>query len=294
MFQIKKGKISKIILSTQRFRLEPKHCNPISDFLKDLLTSSLITVLIYFVLFLFISFFINFNLFTDPSQEIQNLNICLNEEKIESSDLIELSSKIVQVLSEQNQKYFLCYRSLIYILKVNVRTYDKNFLDLCIYDSNSTAHDIKSNIHYSFGYSNLAIVWSDLEKHDSEFSHEFNSFYGYYKLSYRTAEVYLYMFIKAPSTRLEFESMTRSGILYTQFDHVIKKLYSSSKEVNSRNRVSLLNRIPSYMVDEMVFKVNISSSYIYLPVDPFNLIMYFYPNIWQLPILDDSINKCTF
>lgn len=292
MLQSKKGTFSKILFITRKYRLEPKHSNSIDAFLKDLITSSLITILIYFTLCFLIYVLINFNLFTDPSQQIQYSNLCLSEEKIESNDLKKLNDKILSFPLDEKKKIFLCYRSLIYILKLNVRTYDKNFLDLCIYDSNTTAHDIKQNIRYTLGYSDLEIFWSELAKHDRQFKFQFNCFFGYYKFSYRSAEIYLYLFIKAPSTRLEFESVTRSGILYTQFDHVLKKFSTSLKELDQKKKISLLNRIPSYMIDEMVYKINISNNFVYLPVDPFNTLMYFYPNLWHLS--SGLSTKCIF
>ena len=294
MFEFKIMKYYKISFYSPKYRFQPKRYKSIFYFLNDLITSSIITLLVYFFFYFLIYICINFNVVTDPSQEFQNSNLCSNDNQVESNDLVELSNKIIKVLSQENKKYFLCYRSLIYILKFNVNFYDKNFLDLCIYDSDTTAHDIKNNIQNTFGFTNLEIYWSNLADHESEFRFEFNSLQGYYKFTYRKAEIYLYVFIKALSTKLEFESITRSGIIYTQFENVLKKFYSSTDEMNRKIKINSLNKIPSYMVDEMIYKINITHNYIYLPLNPFDMLMFFYPRLWHMHNKENSEIKCLF
>lgn len=294
MFELKKIKYSKILFFSRKYRLHPKRIESIVLFLNDLITSSIITVLVYFVVYSLFYISINFNFLTDPSQELEKSNLCLNGDQFESNDLVELTYKITNILYRDNQKLFLCYRSLLYILNFNVPFYDKYFLDLCIYDSNTTAYDIKNNIQKTFGLSNLEIFFSNLADLDPEFKFEFNSLQGYYKFTYRRAEIYLYIFIKAFSTRLEFESMTRSGILYTQFEKVLENFYSFSDSMNTKIKINYFKRIPSYMVEEMIYKINITHNYINLPLNPFDMLMFFYPRIWHLQNNEKSNFKCLY
>ncbi|RNA19043.1 hypothetical protein BpHYR1_028230 [Brachionus plicatilis] len=212
------------------------------------------------------------------------------DHSVELNDFKILKDLILKNLPESKGKYFLCYRSLLYLLKFNLNNYDKNFLDLCFYDPKATTHHAISNIHYVLGYSQLDILLSNLTQQNADLSYEFNIFYGFYKVSYRSASIFLFLFIKASATYLEFESISRFGILYTQFNQIVKSHFLPMQDLNARPKVSFLNNIPSYMVDEMIYKVNITQDFVYMPVDPFNLLMYFYPNNWHFPLDDQKFN----
>lgn len=285
-------KLKKKLEKMRAYRIDRTRTKFFHDLLDDLHLSSSITLFIYFVFYVFIYILVYFNHLNDPAQLILNSNICISEPKTTSKDLVDLSTRVNSILSKSNEKYFLCYRSLIYILKLKNNLYDQDYLDLCLYDTTLTPHDVKSNLNYILGYSKLDANLNDLANKDPNFTYEFNSFYGYFKFKYRKAEIFLYLYIHAPPTRLEFDSITRSGLLYTQFSQVIKKFYSSTNITNNY-KISLLNKMPIYMVNEMMYKINVTNVYVYLPTEPYNSLMYFYPSIWWLT--SHSNNKfCIF
>ncbi|CAF1010928.1 unnamed protein product [Brachionus calyciflorus] len=276
-------RLTKKCLLIRNYRLDHTKTKFFTDLLDDLELSCLITLFIYFFFYILIYLCIYLNWLNDPTQSIITSNLCTSETKPYSNDLIELSTQINRELSKSNEKYFLCYRSLINILKLRTNKYNENYLDLCIYDTDLTPYDLKSNLQYLFGYSKMDSIFSDLTKRNSEISYEYNYFYGYFKLKYKNSEIFFYLYLTAPATRLEFESITRSGVVYTQFSQVVSKFYSSTNVTKSSSfAISLLNKLPVYMVNEMLFKVNLCNNYFFLPVDAFNSLMYFYPNIWSL------------
>lgn len=84
------------------------------------------------------------------------------------------------------------------------------------------------------------------------------------------SHVYLYVFAHAPRDKYAFESIRRVGFFYLQFERLLDIFLSSmiasksssvahhsttSPSVDSR--VSLLNRLQIYMIDEMFIRVNL-------------------------------------
>lgn len=253
-------------------------------FIEDSLISAILTLVFYFIIVFFIVIFININILSqDPSQDVKKLYSPVDS--TEYSDLILLNYKLIQVLEKTKGKYFLCYRSLLYILKFNPKIYDKNFLDLCFFDPDTSIHNILSNIIYMLSNSELDFALSKISHHSSGISFEFNSLFGYYKISYKKVNVFLYLFIKSPESYQEFASATRFGIMYLQLNEVTKRLCSLEK----KQPIDFVKNIPIYFVDEMAYKVNIANSYVWIPTDPLNSLLYFYPNYWYLPLNNNKL-----
>lgn len=253
-----------------------KFSNFFKPLIEDSLISAILTLFFYFIFVFIILVLINFNIISqDPSQEVKKLYS--TNDSIQYSDLATINHLIIQILEKTNGKYFLCFRSLLYIFRFNPNIYDKNFIDLCFFDPDTSIYDIVSNIIYTINLSQLDYSFSKLKYQNSGLSFKFNSFFGYYKISYKSAEIFLYLFIKSPESNEEFTSLSRFGIFYLQFNTIIKLMFDKNQNM------SIINKIPVYFVDKMIYKVKVAQSYFYIPTDPFNSLMYFYPNYWYLP-----------
>lgn len=254
-----------------------------NQLITDLVQSAFITLALYFLIFVLFYVLIDLNNLNDPSQSVK----CSSESsknKTVTQDLVKLATIIDIILSKTNEKYFICYQSLIYLL--NNKTsyiYEQNRLDLCLYDTRMSLSSVLNSLHYQFGDSKLEYILKEFRKSlNKDFSYETNRLYGVYEFKYKTARLYLYLFANLPESRLEFESITRTGILYTQFSQLIDYFYRRDNltKLERIKSISVLNRLPIYLVDEMNYKVKLANSYFWIPVDPFNSIMYFYPGIW--------------
>ena len=189
--------------------------------------------------------------------------------------LADLANKI---LEKTNEKYFLCYRSLFKLLKSDSKNFNDH-LDICIYDSGSSSLSLLDNLSNQFGYSLIDIELKSARKKFKYFNYVYNRFLGYYNLKYFEANVFIYVFVYSKPDKLEFEQIRRNGFFYTQFNYLTEMLKLDAHKFNNKT-LALWNKLPVYMVDEMFYKIKILNSYFYLPLDPYEMLMYFYPNLW--------------
>jgi hypothetical protein len=277
----------------------------IIELLEDLYQSFIITLFIYFILLFTFYTMIHLNMLTDPAKSINLENKCSIKSNLSSknqqlevqNDMIVLTSIAESILTSKNFKYFLCYRTLFDFLRLKSQYHDPNLIDICIYDSSINSLSLVDNLLIQFGRSDLEIELSRISKVYSKLNYSFNKILGYYHLSYGKSELYLYLFTFAPPTRLEFDSIKRYGIFYLQFDfflniHYKNKLNEISTSQKTSNKIydsiCLINKLPIYMMDEIEYKVIFSNSFIPVSINSYEMLMYFYPNLWW-----NSFQNCT-
>ena len=265
----------------------------LNRFIVDLFTSALITSIFYYLILATLYIQINSNSLRDPSQMLDLNSTCSTkassnnlEYSTNYNDLSVLTNTLTNILSRNGQKHFVCYRTLFSFLRLKSKvSSNQNTIDLCLYDYTLNQISIYQNLLSLFGFSKLQ---RELEN-TKLLEYEFNHMFGYYKIKYHSATVYLYLFSHAPPTRMSFESVRRFGIIYTQFDHLIEniklknRLDGKNSYVNGNEKnVNVLNKLPIYMIenDNVEYRVKIGQSYFSLPIDPYDTLMYFYPSLW--------------
>lgn len=292
-FQLRLKLCNRNMNKLKSFRLKQSEYKFLNELFVDLLKSAYLALLIYFLFFIAFYLFINFNYLNDPSQS----NTCFSNSKhkiknsTETRDLARLASTIDSVLNKgqnENRKVFLCYRSLYYLLKQESNDYEnQNVLDLCLYDTDLSLTNILHNLKYQFGNSKIESNLKEYLRNDSNFenyfSYDFDHIFGIFNFKYRRAQIYIYLFVNSPETKLEFESIQRYGLLYTQYGNLIDFFYKQSYPSGIgtlKQSINFIIKLPIYMIDEMNFKVKIVNNYFWLPVDPINSLMHFYPSLW--------------
>ena len=263
--------------------------------LDNLFISSLLTLLIYFLALALFYAQINSNSLYDPCQRLDLNTSCLLYDQRSTppnpdflNDLSVLTTLVTGVLEKNKNKYFLCYRTLLELLRLrNGNSLNRHTLDICVYEPNQSAVSVLKNILGLFGFSQI--------QHDFRSSHlvtvEFNSLFGYYKISYHSATVYLYLFVYATPNRVSFAGLRRHGFIYTQFEALIEHFKSTNRLDGRRSyattegplqQISIFNRLPFYMIQtqRVEYRVRIAQHYFSLPCDPYNALMHFYPNLW--------------
>ena len=132
------------------------------------------------------------------------------------------------------------------------------------------------------------------------------------------SHVYLYVFAHAPRDKYAFESIRRVGFFYLQFERLLDLFlssmiasksssvaYHSTTSPSVDSRVSLLNRLQIYMIDEMFIRVNLlgdestrashddrnSCCFYSLPVDPYDALANFYPSVWYTRSFMDNCSS---
>jgi hypothetical protein len=286
---------------TASLRTRQGHLKFVSHLLDDIITSVLITVSVYLLALFVIYAQISSNRLADPSQ-VLNLESKCSSIKLSASsndtdvltDLSVLSTFVSSTLDNLGHKYFICYQSLFELLRLNDWNNShqrRHSIDICVYDSSSNLASVLQNVADLFGYSKLerSLYNSKLIKY------EFDRLFGSVKIQYHTASAILYLFSQAPPNRMNFEGIRRSGILYTQFEFLIEHLkvlnrlpglvyFDNESEGGRRTGVSVnvLNRLPMYMLESegVDYKVRLGQSYFALPVEPYDSLMYFYPESW--------------
>jgi hypothetical protein len=120
--------------------------------------------------------------------------------------------------------------------------------------------------------------------------YEYDRLFGYYRLAYGQASLYLYLFSYSAPTRLEFESIKRYGVFYSQFDYLLKagqrKIVEANRDGDAFNSICLLNKLPFYMLDEMEYKVVFSNTFVPMSINSYEMLMYFYPKLWWVSFKD--------
>jgi hypothetical protein len=273
-----------------------KHVIFLVELLEDLYLSFIYTIFIYFVLLFTFYSMIHLNLLTDPAQSINLDNKCSiqsnsssNIQQLEQqNDMIILTSIAESILTSKNLKYFLCYRTLFDLLRLESQYHYTNLIDICIYDPNLNSLSLMDNLLIQFGRSDLEIELSRIKKLYSKLNYSFNKILGYYHLVYGKSELYLFLFTFVGPTRLEFDSIKRYGIFYLQFDYFLnyyykdklRKIETNQNKSNIYDSICLLNKLPIYMLDEMEYKVIFSNTFIPMSINSYEMLMYFYPNLW--------------
>ena len=237
------------------------------------------------------------NMLVDPAQSISiemkcSIEINSSSSKInqieQQNDMIILTSIAESILTSKNLKYFLCYRTLFDLLRLESQYHDPNSIDICIYDPNLNSLSLIDNLLVQFGRSDLEIELRKIRKVYLKLNYSFNKLFGYYHLVYGKSELYLYLFTFASPTRLEFDSIKRYGVFYLQFDYflniyykeTLNKIATNQMTKNVYESICLLNKLPIYMLDEMEYKVIFSNSFIPMSINSYEMLMYFYPNLW--------------
>lgn len=238
----------------------------------------------------FVYLFISSNQLHDPSQSINQNTIqaiCNHHRETSSrlrhsrQDMIFLSNLTNKILNKTNEKYFLCYRTLFKLLKSNSK-YHENLLDLCVYDSSTNTLSLIQNLADQFGYSSIALELDLAKKNIENFNYKYNRYLGFYELSYFEARIFIYVFVYSRPSRLEFETIMRNGLFYTQFNYLIE-ISKSESIFKDDQSLCLWNKLPVYHVEEMFAKLTIFNNKFYLPVDAYEMLIYFYPSKWWLP-----------
>ena len=255
----------------------------------DLFISAIVTIAAYYVI-LYLFYLLlssSSNELHDPSQPLNNnynnQQICAHANTNDSSTAINKNMRFLadltsKILDKTHEKYFLCYRTLFKLFKYNSPNFAEN-LDICIYDSRFSSLSLVENLSNQFGYSSIEIELNAIRNKYKNFNYRYNRFLGYYELNYLEATVYIYVFVYSPSNKLEFETIRRNGLFYTQFDYLTEMLKIERFKLN-KHSVTLWNKLPIYMVDDMFYKIKLFNSYFYLPVDPHEMLMYNYPSLW--------------
>jgi hypothetical protein len=285
----------------EQLRSRQNHLRFISRLLEDVIASILITAIIYFVALVFLYAQITSNRLADPSQllnldaKCDNMKLVSSNESDVFNDMSILSTFIVNTLDKLDQKYFICYRTLYELLRLADRNKNqRHSMDICVYDSHSNLVSVIENIADLLGY-------SDLERSLSKsklFKYKFDRLFGRVEVEYHTASANLYFFNQVPPNRMNFEGIRRSGIIYTQFEFLIEHFKTLSRLTglvyfNNNNRnilVNVLNRLPLHILEGegVEYKVKVGQSYFPLPIEPYDALMYFYPESWW-----KHIDNCT-
>lgn len=264
-------------------RCRKKDYQFVTHLIQDLLHSATLTIFIYF---LFLSLFylsIKSTYLTDPCQSFE-LNCHGSSSPQNLNDLGQLTSIIEQILIRLNlsKTSFVCYSTLFELLRLKPDLHSSKRLDLCVYDPNLNAASVLKSVFYNLGYSELERELGS----QKNLIYEYNRIFGYYRVAYNEAEIYLYLFVYSPKTKYSFESIRRYGLFYLQFGYLpdlFRIAENDEKKVSAmESRVSSLNNFQLYMIDEMFIKVGLAkSSYFSLPIDPYDMLANFYPNIWS-------------
>lgn len=267
-----------------------------NELAEDLLYSAYVTLCVYFVLIVMFYGFIRFNSLQDPSQSIDMHELCSirrheNVNATESFTDLNILIKIVDsVLAKtHSNKYFVCYRSLYELLRLSDAhrfdsTSTSNRIDLCVYETDLNSKNVVDNMVFNLGYNSIEYELQKTVRADSalfdrsKFSYRYNSLLGYYRFTYKSASVYLYVFVNAPATKYSFDSIRRYGLFYLQFAWLLEFL----KYDHLINRsVNLWNQFQIYMISEAYVKANVANGYFAVPVDSHDMLMSFYPHFWS-------------
>jgi hypothetical protein len=139
------------------------------------------------------------------------------------------------------------------------------------------------NLVHQFGYSQIDFELDWAKQNIENFNYAYNRYLGYYTLTYFEAKVFVYLFAYARPSRLEFEAVRRSGFFYTQFGYLIEISKAETNLKSIGQSLALWNKLPIYMVDDTFAQIKLLNNILYLPVDAYEMLMYFYPSLWWLP-----------
>jgi hypothetical protein len=308
----------------------------LSSLLQKLITSAYITIVIYYLSLIFFHLYIISNVSSqDPSirsikQSLEtfckseNLNENMFRMKNNSAskfyrkgiasniELLKLATFVNNTLTKTNKKHFLCYRTLFDLLRLRDEYQNTNSMDFCIYEDSLSILNVGGHILNSF-------FTSDFERELNanklvyEFDYYYNYMYGFYHLtskSFAKSEIFIYLFVASPETRLEFETIRRYGFFYIQYLPEIKTEYlDDNRKINkkrnlpfwnifstnnilenyvAKNQLILPSKIPEYMVSNMNQMIRINQNHMFpIPNDAHFMLMYFYSDSWYL-----SFDKC--
>ena len=289
----------KLLIQMQKFKFKRKSINFTTGLLNDLQLSVFLTTGVYY-LFLFVFYvLILMNKLNDPSQNGYKFkdNVCTQSEPFrpdETNNLNILATIADSVLNKTNLSYFLCYRTLYDVVKLKSDYHDIRNLDICLYDKNfNTINSLASSL---IQYLIPSQIERDLDalKEKFLFDYEYDELFGYYKLYAPGANLFIYLMVHSPPTKLEFERARRYGLFYIQFAHLTNLLQNKKRSSYQENRpysslLDLPTPIPIYMLDNLVYKVKIAKNYFLVPNDPLTMLMFLYPKTWFL-----TSEKCTF
>jgi hypothetical protein len=273
----------------------------INNFLDDATTAILITLILYFIALVLLYARTTSHRLNDPSQALDFDSLCNgsthatnheNSQQVNHNDLSVLTTFISHTLNKLNYKSFICYQTLYELLRLDdskrqLLMTSRSAVHLCVYDPHADPASLAQNV-----VAMLGLV--DLERfllNSKLVQYEFNQMLGFFRVRYHTATVYLYMFSRARADRTDFEGVRRSGVVYTQFQYLISVLKTLNQltglvQFNHTSQsgvsVNILNRLPMYMLENesVDVKVRLGQSYFSLPVEPFNALMFFYPDVW--------------
>lgn len=309
-FHFKRAELLKSFLANslvkfgyERLPRQRKSCRRINRTLDNLLLSCIFTIVLYYAFIIFLYYQLSSKKLTDPSLSLFRplASLCDSKDQLmvdaasghssaglqhtfNHSDDLKLLLKMTKSLlakAASDYEFFICYRSLFDLLRVQEPFQETNSFDMCVYDKNSAKWINKINFLRNLLENRLETELASLVARSS-IKYEYQRFFGYYHLKYGSASLYLYLFVHSSPNKYEYDTIVRYGWLYSQFQYISKGMDQLGKlHTFSAKDTSVPSKLPFYMIEEMGYRVELNDGLsLPLPNDPYTMLMYSYPNDW--------------
>ena len=305
-FHFKRADLLKSFLSIglvkfgyERLPRKRKSCRRINRTLDNLFFSCILTIVLYYAFIIFLYYQLTSKKLADPSLSLFRplASLCSSKDQQDESSphsaglhhtfshsddlkaLLKLTRSLLAKATDY--EFFICYRSLFDLLRVQEPFQETNSFDLCVYDKHSIKWINKINFLRNLLENRLETELAALVKRTG-IKYEYHRFFGYYHLRYGSANLYLYLFVHSSPNKYEYDTIVRYGWLYSQFQYISKSIYQLGKlHANTPKDTSAPSKLPFYMIEEMGYRVELNDGLsLFLPYDPYTMLMYSYPDDW--------------